>query len=103
MLRHLKLTLSGADKLPNRAASSGLLLEVSGRRAWRVYAVPDLAVTLRFVGPPIRRPRTRPASDMLGAKSSFILNDVDRAITEIDARFPFINDARQRGGRSPLD
>lgn len=85
--RQLKLTLSGAGKLLSRAASLGLILEVSGRRAWRTYVVPDLAITLGFLSPPKGRPRSRPTLDIPNANIDSILQEFDREMAEFDARF----------------
>lgn len=51
--RALRLTLSGAGKLLARAARDGLVVEISGRQAWRAYLTPDLA--MRFGCRPCRR------------------------------------------------
>jgi len=53
----LGLTISGAGKLLERAASLGMLVEVSGRATWRAYVSADLAVTLGLVAPVRGRPR----------------------------------------------
>lgn len=45
----LKLSISGAGKLLARAATLGLLIEVSGRSSWRAYLVPDLARQFGYV------------------------------------------------------
>jgi hypothetical protein len=87
--RQLKLTLSGAGKLLSRAASLGLILEVSGRRAWRTYVVPDLAIALSFIAPPKGRPRSRPALDIPRADIHSVLQDFDREMADFDARFSF--------------
>lgn len=50
----LGLTISGAGKLLDRAAKMGLVREVSGRRSWRVYAAPDVAVGLGLAPAPAR-------------------------------------------------
>lgn len=85
--RHLKLTLSGAGKLLSRAASLGLILEVSGRRAWRTYVVPDLAIALGFIAPPKGRPRSRPTLDIPHADINSMLQNFDREMAEFDTRF----------------
>lgn len=94
--RQLKLTLSGAGKLLSRAEALGLVLEVSGRRAWRTYVVPDLAVALGFIAPPKGRPRKRPSLDIRGAELSSTLLNFDREMAEFDTRFTFISDAEDK-------
>ncbi|WP_240502343.1 hypothetical protein [Sphingomonas panacis] len=85
----LRLTLSGAGKLLDRAAQLGLVQEVSGRRSWRVYVVPDVAVALGLVA----APRGRPRKALEPQGSSKDLNDIvssfDRDMAEFDARYSF--------------
>jgi hypothetical protein len=67
------ISLSGAGKLLSRAAELGLVREVSGRsRGWRIYVLPDVAVSLGFAAK-----RGRPAK---GGKSPTLLVD-DRPTT----------------------
>jgi hypothetical protein len=77
----LDLTLSGAGKLLARAADLGLLTEVSGRRAWRTYMPPDLAIAFGLVSRPIGRPHAAPRqlADLEPALSAF-----DHEMAEID-------------------
>lgn len=83
----LGLTLSGAGKLLDRAAAAGLVREVSGRRSWRVYAAPDVAVALGLA-PALRgRPR-KPVEPTTAPKAvEDILADFDREMAEFAARF----------------
>ncbi len=83
----LGLTLSGAGKLLERAAKVGLVREVSGRRSWRVYAAPDVAVALGLA-PALRgRPRksVQPAAPPKEVED--ILATFDREMAAFDARF----------------
>lgn len=86
--RRLGLTLSGAGKLLTRAEVLGLVREISGRRTWRTYVVPDLAVSLGFVAPPTGRPRGRPTVPPKSADIASLLEEFDRDMAEFDARFP---------------
>lgn len=86
--RRLRLTLSGAGKLLARAAAVGLVVEVSGRRAWRVYIVPDLAITLGFVAAPKGRPALRPRLPSPDRGLAEILAQFDSELAAFDARFP---------------
>ena len=61
--RALRLTISGAGKLLARAADQGLVVEISGRKAWRAYLTPDLAVTFGFAAQPAGRPLRPPEPD----------------------------------------
>lgn len=83
----LGLTLSGAGKLLDRAASMALVREVSGRRSWRVYAAPDVAIALGLA--PALRGRPRKALDPLVPPKDIddIVSTFDREMAEFDARF----------------
>ena len=90
--RRLKLTLSGAGKLLIRAAALGLVVEVSGRRAWRVYVVPDLAVTLGFVAAPKGRPALRPTLPPANRDLAAVLAQFDSELAAFDAQFPSVSE-----------
>jgi hypothetical protein len=77
----LNVTLSGAGKLLARAADLGLLTEVSGRRAWRMYMVPDLAIAFGFVARRVGRPQAAPRQ--LEALEP-ALTAFDREMAELD-------------------
>ena len=85
--RQLGMTLSGAGKLLARAAASGLVCEVSGRRAWRAYVVPDLAISLGLVAASKGRPPTRPSLSEPSREIASILADFDSDMAAFDARF----------------
>lgn len=70
----LGVTLSGAGKLLMRAGDLELLTEVSGRRAWRTYMAPDLAVAFGFASRPVGRPHAAPRQ----------LKDLEPALTAFD-------------------
>lgn len=78
----LDVTLSGAGKLLMRAAEFELLIEVSGRQAWRTYMPPDLAVAFGYVSRSAGRPPSPPRQlpDLEPALFAF-----DREMTEVDA------------------
>ena len=80
--RLLGLTISGAGKLLSRAAADGLVVEISGRQAWRTYLTPDLAAAFGFVARPIGRPPALPAAAPLEP----VLAQFDLEMAAIDAR-----------------
>ncbi len=80
--QRLDVTISGAGKLLTRAVDLGLVVEVSGRQAWRIYMTRDLAIAFGFVAKPLGRPlaAARPESDLDPALAAF-----DREMAELDA------------------
>jgi len=80
--RQLELSISGAGKLLARAADAGLLVEISGRQAWRTYLVTDLAVAFGFARRPVGRPVEPPkVSEALDPS----LSRFDAEMAELDA------------------
>jgi hypothetical protein len=94
----LDLSIAGAGKLLDRAASLGLVVEVSGRRSWKTYLAPDLAIALGLRAPPQGRPRKVPDPAVDDHALSTALDDFDRRMAEIDARL-----ARVLPGEAPGD
>ncbi|MDF0490382.1 hypothetical protein PX554_19830 [Sphingomonas sp. H39-1-10] len=78
----LKITVSGAGKLLAKAASAGLVREISGRGSWRVYVMPDLAVHFGFAAAPAGRPRSVPEP---APELEAVIADFDREMAAIDA------------------
>ncbi|QYE37077.1 hypothetical protein KZX46_22030 (plasmid) [Polymorphobacter sp. PAMC 29334] len=76
--RALRLTISGAGKLLARAAQHGLVVEISGRQAWRAYLAPDLAVKFGFAAQLAGRPPRPPEPDTRA------LSRFDEEMAEID-------------------
>jgi hypothetical protein len=97
------ISLSGAGKLLNRAAGLGLVREVSGRsRGWRIYVLPDVAVSLGFAAK-----RGRPAKS--GKRPALLVDDqpTTSAMAALDAEMNAIADrwpdlARIGGGEEML-
>lgn len=54
------ITLAAAGRLLARAAAAGLVREVRGKQAWKLYLAPDLATVLGLVAPARERLRTEP-------------------------------------------
>ena len=90
----LGLTISGAGKLLARAAADGLVVEISGRQAWRIYLTPDLAAAFGFVARPIGRPPAPPAA----ARLEPVLAQFDLEMAAIDARLAELGLCASRDG-----
>ncbi|WP_299112534.1 hypothetical protein [uncultured Bradyrhizobium sp.] len=82
IMRPLNVTISGAGKLLSRAAELDLLVEVSGRQAWRTYLPRDLAIAFGYSVRPVGRPPALPRvlPDFVPALAAF-----DREMAEVDA------------------
>jgi hypothetical protein len=83
---HLDLSVAGAGKLLDRATNLGVLVEISGRRSWKVYVEPSLAVALGLRKAPLGRPRREPPPLAPISDLSGTLDDFDRAMAEIEAK-----------------
>ena len=94
---NLGLTISGAGKLLARAAELGLLAEISGRQAWKVYLAADLASVFGFIEPPRGRPPSPPPAlaPLDGALARF-----DREMAEIDVTLDATNLTNDDDSRS---
>lgn len=80
---HLGLSISGAGKLLTRAEAAGLLVEISGRRAWKVYVTADMAIGFGLID----RPRGRPPSPLRTATPlNETLSRFDAEMKAIDQR-----------------
>lgn len=82
LARALKLTVSGAGKLLNRAAAKGLVVEITDRQAWRTYLPADLALAFGYR----RRSSGRPPALPDHAHLDPILARFDADMTAIEAR-----------------
>jgi hypothetical protein len=87
----LDLTVAGAGKLLDRACSLGLVVEISGRRSWKAYLTPDLAIELGFSKVPLGRPRKEPPFPAETNVLSDVIDSFDREMAEIDARLAQIS------------
>jgi hypothetical protein len=91
LAHNLDMTLSGAGKLLDRAAQLGLVREVSGRRSWRVYASPAVAIALGLAA----APRGRPAHLGKPHRSPRAVDDIvatfDEEMAAFNARFPHLS------------
>ncbi len=56
----LGLSVAGASKLLERGVSTGLLVEITDRRTWRIFLASDLAVVFGYATPKRGRPKKEP-------------------------------------------
>lgn len=82
----LKLSVAGAGKLLDRAAELDLLIEISGRRSWKIYATRDLAVAFGFRKPVQGRPKREAPYAIFDRALSETLDLFDRAMADVDAK-----------------
>lgn len=82
----LDMSLPGAGKLLARAAEMGLLVEISGRMAWRRYLVPDLAVSFGYLATPRGRPAKSPHPDALDRTLASTLASFDMEMEELSSK-----------------
>jgi hypothetical protein len=83
----LNLSLSGSGKLLDRAASLGLVHEVTGRSTWKTYLVPDIAITFGFT--PARRGRPAKTEPLPPFDKSLaaVLTSFDKEMEVFAAKF----------------
>jgi hypothetical protein len=90
----LGLTLGGAGKLLARSQSLGLTVEVTGRRTWRLYIPPDLAVTFGIVPAPRGRPSKAKSELMPDRPLSEALDAFDEEMAKIDMMLASLGNSR---------
>lgn len=56
----LGMSIAGASKLLERTAATGLLVEITQRRTWRLFLASDLAVDFGYAAPKRGRPKAEP-------------------------------------------
>jgi hypothetical protein len=81
----LGLSLPGSGKLLSRAAEMGLLVEVSGRMAWRRYLVPDLAISFGYLASSRGRPAKTPPPEAPDRSLACTLASFDTEMRELSA------------------
>lgn len=91
LAQNLDMTLSGAGKLLDRAAKLGLVREVSGRRSWRIYASPAVAIALGLVAAPRGRPSQPAKPQGLPRAVDDIVATFDEEMAAFNARFPHLS------------
>ena len=86
----LGLTVAGASKLLDRAVGSELLVEITQRRSWRLFLVPDLARIFGYVKPARGRPQAEapplpPSRDLAATFDAFDaeMEAIDRLLSSL--------------------
>lgn len=80
----LDLSVAGASKLLERAATAGLIVEITKRRTWRLFLAPDLAVEFGFVAPKRGRPAKEPPPLPQDRNLAHLFDTFDQQMIEID-------------------
>lgn len=83
--------VSGAGKLLARAADAGLVREIRGTQAWKLYLTPDLAVAFGFAAPPRGRPRADPPPLPHDRDLAAVLRAFDADMAAFDRAHPSVN------------
>lgn len=81
----LKLSVAGASKLLDRATAADLMVEITQRRSWRLFLVPDLAVEMGFIAARRGRPRKEPPSPPASRDLAQVYDAFDAEMARIDA------------------
>jgi hypothetical protein len=96
----LDLSVAGASKLLDRAVAAGLLVEITQRRTWKQFLVPDLAVEFGFAAPRRGRPAKAPPPLPPNRELADLFDAFDSEIAEID-RLLLGNTVSPRGANAP--
>lgn len=80
----LDMSVAGASKLLERAASANLLVEISNRATWRQFLSPDLAEQFGFIAPMRGRPIILPAALPTSKDIASVLETFDAEMASID-------------------
>ena len=80
----LGLSVAGASKLLERAASAELIVEITQRTTWRQFLTSDLAITFGFLKPKPGRPRHVPPALPVNHEMADVLDAFDREMEAID-------------------
>ncbi len=81
----LRLSVAGASKLLDRAAVADLMVEITQRRSWRLFLVPDLAVEMGFLAAKRGRPRKEPPPPPTSRELADVYDTFDAEMARIDA------------------
>lgn len=81
----LSLSVAGASKLLERAVETGLLVEITRRRSWRVFLATDLSVDLGFAAAKRGRPKNEPPPLPASRDLTAVFDAFDTEMAAIDA------------------
>ncbi|WP_337847830.1 hypothetical protein [Sphingomonas sp.] len=80
----LGMSVAGASKLLERAVSTGLLVEITRRRTWRVFLAADLAVEFGYAAPKRGRPRSEPPPLPASRDLASVFDAFDEEMAAVD-------------------
>lgn len=80
----LCMSIAGASKLIERAATTGLLVEITQRRSWRQFLTPDLAADFGYVRPKRGRPAKEPPPLPVNRDLAAVFDAFDSEMAAID-------------------
>jgi hypothetical protein len=81
----LGMSVAGASKLLSRAASAGLVVEITQRRTWRLFLASDLAAEFGYARPTRGRPKLEPPPLPASRDLSSLFDAFDAEMAAIDA------------------
>lgn len=93
----LDLSVAGASKLLARAASAGLLIEITERQTWKQFLVADLAVDFGFATPKRGRPKKALPPLPQDRTLTAVFDDFDAEMARIDALLATREDIEAKG------
>jgi hypothetical protein len=80
----LHLSVAGASKLLERGVASGLIIEITDRRTWRIFLAADLAVEFGYAAAKRGRPRNEPPPLPADRDLARVYDAFDEEMAEID-------------------
>lgn len=80
----LSMSIAGASKLLDRAAATGLLVEITQRRSWRQFLTPDIAVAFGYARPKRGRPEKEPPPLPATRELAEVFDAFDEEMARID-------------------
>jgi len=80
----LGLSIAGASKLLARAGATGLLVEITQRRSWRLFLTHDMAIVFGYARPKLGRPTKEPPPLPASRDLSAVFDAFDQDMANID-------------------
>lgn len=80
----LDLSVAGASKLLERTAASGLLVEITRRKTWRIFLAADLAVLFGYASAKRGRPKSEPPPLPPSRELADVFDAFDEEMADID-------------------